>query len=151
MLHRVDTLLTYDLRSSEGKLGEVEDIYFDDRYWTVRYLVVETGGWLVQKRVLIAPQAIAFVDAQSKSVATELTKEQVENSPTPDEHAPVSRQFEMAYHDYYNYSPYWVGPMGESAYIPPLPPQDAAGLEEREEWDPHLYAVKDVSGSMGYT
>jgi sporulation protein YlmC with PRC-barrel domain len=151
MLHRVDQLRSYTLHSSDGELGKVHDIYFDDQTWTVRYLVIDTGGWLIQKRVLISPLAVNGVNADDRTITTELTKEQVEKSPTPDEEAPVSRQFEIAYNEYYDYSHYWVGPLGQGAYTAPLTPQDAARLEERESWDPHLYAAADMAGGAGYS
>lgn len=151
MLYNAEELRKYTLRSIDADLGKVEDLYFDDRSWTVRYLVVDTGGWLVQTRVLISPVAVDGVDQESKSVATGLTKAQVEKSPRPDEHAPVSRQFEIAYNEFYGYSPYWIGPLGQGAYTPVIPPQDAAPLEERESWDPNLYSVRDISGFSGYT
>ena len=150
MLYKAEELRKYNLRSSDGDLGTIEDLYFDDQLWTVRYLVLDTGGWLVQKRVLISPQAVNGIERDTKSVATGLTKVQVENSPRPDEHAPVSRQFELAYTEYYGYSPYWIGPLGQGAYTPILPPQDAAPLEEKDSWDPHLYSVRDITGFTGY-
>jgi hypothetical protein len=150
MLHRAEELHTYNLRSTEGELGKVEDLYFDDRFWTVRYVVIETGGWLVQRRVLISPRAVFGVDRDNKTISTGLTKEQLENSPTPDDYPPVSRQFEIAYNEYYGYSPYWVGPFAWGSLTAPLPPEAAARVEDREPWDPHLYSAKDLSGFAGY-
>jgi hypothetical protein len=150
MLHKAEQLRTYSLRSSDGELGKVEDLYFDDRFWTVRYLVVDTGGWLVQRRVLISPRAVAGADREKKTIATGLTKAQVEKSPAPDEHPTVSRQFEIAYNEYYDYSPYWVGPFAWGTLTAPLPAEDAARLEERDSWDSHLYSVEDLSGFSRY-
>jgi hypothetical protein len=151
MLHRAEELRAYDLRSSDGQLGRIEDLYFDDRFWTVRYLVIDTGGWLIQHRVLISPRAVLGVDREKQTISTNLTREQVDKSPNPDEHPPVSRQFEIAYNEYYGYSPYWVGPFAWGSLTAPLPPAAAAQVEERESWDPHLYSVKDMSGFGGYT
>jgi uncharacterized protein YrrD len=150
MLHKAEELGTYKLRSSDGELGKIEDLYFDDRFWTVRYLVVDSGGWLVQRRVLVSPRAVVGVDRENKTIASELTKAQVEKSPLPDEHPPVSRQFEIAYNEYYDYSPYWVGPFARGTLTAPLPAEDAARLEERDSWDSHLYSAKDLSGFARY-
>jgi sporulation protein YlmC with PRC-barrel domain len=35
----------------DGAIGEVEDVYFDDEKWTVRYLVVKAGAWLFRRDV----------------------------------------------------------------------------------------------------
>lgn len=34
------------IRATDGELGKVEELYFDDESWAIRYLTVETGGWL---------------------------------------------------------------------------------------------------------
>jgi hypothetical protein len=150
VLHRTNELFRFDLRSLDGNLGKIEDLYLDDRYWAVRYLVVETEGWLVQRRVLVSPRAVMAVDIHSDTIATRLTKAQLAASPSPDEHAPVSRQFEIAYNEFYEYSPYWIGPLAWGAYSAPRPPEDAAPLEEKESWDNHLYSAKDLTGFTRY-
>src|SRR5690606_21804337 len=45
MLRNVQGLLNHTLRAEDGLIGTVRDFYFDDHQWTVRYLVVGTGGW----------------------------------------------------------------------------------------------------------
>ena len=46
MLQRAKELSGYTLGASDGEIGKVREFYFDDRNWTVRYLVADTGGWL---------------------------------------------------------------------------------------------------------
>jgi uncharacterized protein YrrD len=46
--------------ASDGEIGKVKEIYFDDDRWVVRYLVVDTGGWLTRRHVLISPHAVAM-------------------------------------------------------------------------------------------
>ena len=146
MLRTADELRGFTLVSGEERLAKLEDLYFDDRFWTVRYLLVDTGGWLIQRRVLVSPRAVLMVDGLSQTISTDLTKTQIEEGPSPDEHAPVDRQFEIAYNEYYGYSPYWVGPLAWGANSAPRPPEDAAPLEERVAWDSHLFSVIDVTG-----
>ena len=45
MLSKVKTLKGYRLDALDeldGKIGKVKEFYFDDRFWTIRYLVAET-------------------------------------------------------------------------------------------------------------
>ena len=35
------------IRATDGEIGTVDDVYFDDETWAVRYLTVETGGWQI--------------------------------------------------------------------------------------------------------
>jgi hypothetical protein len=91
----------------------VDDLFFDDETWTVRYLVVETGSWLASRRVLISP--IVVVDAQPprRSLSVDLTRDQVANSPDVDTATPVSRQMELKYRNYFGWPAYWVAGFSE--------------------------------------
>ncbi len=44
MLSSVKLLNNYKLNSLDGEIGKVKDLYFDDQYWTIRYLIVDTGS-----------------------------------------------------------------------------------------------------------
>src|SRR4029077_12873986 len=67
----------FHLAATDGSIGEVQDCYFDDVHWTVRYLVVDTGGWLSGRKVLISPMAVREIDAAGRRVIVALTREQV--------------------------------------------------------------------------
>ena len=52
MLNSIKKLDGYRILASNGEVGTVAEAYFDDEQWVVRYLVVDTGGWLTgPKRV----------------------------------------------------------------------------------------------------
>ena len=44
MLNKAKTLKGYKLDSLDGEIGKVNEFYFDDHHWTIRYLVADTGG-----------------------------------------------------------------------------------------------------------
>ena len=46
MLRGISDLRRVTIAAMDGELGSVRDLYFDDRSWTVCYLVVDTGSWL---------------------------------------------------------------------------------------------------------
>ena len=64
MLNKVKTLRGYKLHSLDGDIGQVEEFYFDDHHWTVRYLVADTGPWLTGRQVLISPYALGAVNKE---------------------------------------------------------------------------------------
>ncbi len=97
------------IQATDGEIGTVDQFYFDDETWAIRYLTVESGGWLDDRRVLISPISVVNTDWQAKRLDVALTKQQVENSPNIDTHRPVSRQHEAAYLGYYGYPNYWGG------------------------------------------
>jgi hypothetical protein len=49
-------LLKARMHASDGKLGSLKDVYFDDEAWNTRYFVVDTGNWLQIRKVLVSPQ-----------------------------------------------------------------------------------------------
>jgi uncharacterized protein YrrD len=148
MLRRTNEIKGYTLGTRDGEIGRVKDFYFDDKSWKIRYLVADTGAWLPLRQVLISPYAVRGFRENDKIVDVDLTKEQVEKSPTIDQHKPVSRQFEEEYFRYYNYPYYW---QGEGMWAPvPLPVgiyrQESASPEQNRSQDSHLRSTKEVTG-----
>jgi hypothetical protein len=151
MLRAVNDLKGCSIRATDGAIGEIDDLYFDDHVWTVRYLVVDTSGWLTGRRVLVSPWSVSALDLSDKTIAVNLTRQQVENSPGVDTAQPVDRQYEIEYSRYYGYPYYWTGPYawGAEAY-PMLPSRGEAVLPPVDravpEGDPHLRSTSAVTG-----
>jgi hypothetical protein len=149
MLHTVKTLKGYKLNCLDGEIGKAKEFYFDDQHWAVRYLVADTGNWLTGRHVLISPYALVAVDRDKQHITLDLTKTQIEHSPSLDSDKPVSRQFEEAYHAFYGYPMYWGGPnmWGVYPYIVLDREQWREPAQgETKAWDPHLRSTHDVSG-----
>lgn len=107
MLHTLNDLNDFAIHASNGTLGLVKDFYFDDRKWVVRYFVVETGSWLLSRKVLLSPIAVKHLNREDKTLTVAISMEQVESSPHIDTQKPVSRQYEIDYLGYYGYPYYW--------------------------------------------
>jgi hypothetical protein len=103
MLRNSSQLEGFTIHALDGDLGTVNEFYFDDDTWTIRYLTVETGGWLGGRQVLISPISVTKADWPGKRLYVSLTKKQVEDSPNIDTHKPVSRQHEEALYGFYGY------------------------------------------------
>ena len=108
MLQSIKQLYGNKLGASDGDIGRVKDFYFDDQNWAVRYVVADTGSWLPGRQVLISPHA--FPEGfRGNSMQVNLTRKQIENSPSIESHKPVSRQYEEEYYRYYDWPCYWQG------------------------------------------
>ena len=70
--------------AADGEIGSVDDLYFDDQTWSVRYLVVDTGKWLPGRRVVLTPESIVKPWHHEAAVKVRLTKEQIEATPDVD-------------------------------------------------------------------
>ena len=90
MQYSVKDLKGYAIGATDGDIGKVDDFYFDDEFWTIRYLVAETGNWLMNRKVLISPFALGKTDLSRVRFDVTLTKKQVEESPSMDTDEPVS-------------------------------------------------------------
>jgi hypothetical protein len=147
MLHSIQQRYGEKLRATDGEIGHVRDFYFDDKNWTVRYVVADTGRWLSGRQVLISPHALGHLYPNGKVLLVNLTREQIEKSPPIDEHKPVSRQHEEEYHRYYSY-PYYAESwplwgLAEYPVVVPPPPPTAA---KQRRVDSHLRSARVVKG-----
>jgi len=148
MLQSMSSLFGSAILAMDGEIGHVRDVFFHDRSWLVRYLVVESGSWLFVRRVLLSPIVAHPPDLEGKTVRVALTKEQVQNSPSIDTDLPVSRQQETAMSLHYGWPAYWTA---EAAVA--VSPADAPV----SDGDPNLrsateimkYVVKTTDGELG--
>jgi uncharacterized protein YrrD len=157
MLREVKVLHGVRIHALDGEVGTVDEILFDDQHWTVRYLIVHTGGWLFGRKVLISPLAFGIMDWEGHTLNVNLTRKQIENSPGVDTDRPVSRQWERDYYDYYAWPYYWGGIGGWGAYwypgtlfaqtngISPTARQQAAD-QTQARTDDHLRSTKAITG-----
>jgi len=148
MLINGKTLNGYKLNGLDGELGKVKEFYFDDKYWTIRYLVANTGGWLTGRQVLISPYSLVAVDKEAEQIDIDLTKKQIEGSPLLESDKPVSQQFEISYYGYYGVPMYWAGAKmwGYYPYIVRDRKKWREPSPDEKVWDPHLRSTYSVSG-----
>lgn len=150
MLSKAKTLEGYKLANLDGEIGKVKGFYFDDAYWTIRYLVADTGNWLTGRQVLISPYSLTAIVKEKHHITLNLTKKQIENSPPLSSDKPVSQQFETDYFGYYGLPMYWSGSCMWGAYpYPYLEPNREEQTEtdpEEKAWNPHLRSIREVTG-----
>jgi uncharacterized protein YrrD len=157
MLKSVKGLIDYTVETRDGEMGKVQNFFFDDKTRSVRYLVVETGGWLHSRRVLISAKAVDRPDASRKVIPVSLTREQVRNSPDIDADKPVSRQYEIAINEYYGWPHSWTS---EPVFLaPPVPEVVVENITvDESEGDISLrsanevltYRVDGLDGEIGF-
>jgi hypothetical protein len=150
MYMSVKDLRYIPIQAKDGRIGFLEQVFFDDEKWVIRYLVVDTDQHLADKRVLISPIAVEGIDVTSNSLLVQLSREQVLHSPDIDTEKPVSRQKELEYNLYYGFATYWGGP---GLWGPALVPRElysaraeAKRAVREESGDSHLRSSREVIG-----
>jgi len=155
MLQSLKQLYGNKLGASDGDIGHIKDFYFDDQNWAVRYVVANTGNWLPGRQVLLSPHAFGDRHPEEKVMLVNLTRKQIEDSPSMELHKPVSRQYEEDYHRYYGWPYYWEGDglWGGMRGFPvlELPPKfttaEAAAADPKPTGaDPNLRSTQAVGG-----
>ena len=107
MLREAQQVIGCAIGATNGEVGKVEDFYFDDQAWTMRYLVVETGAWLNRRKVLISRRDLGDPQWDRKLLTASITIEEVKSSPPINTTKPVSRQHELLFLSHYQNPRYW--------------------------------------------
>ena len=144
-------LTHFSIHATDGDIGGVRDVLFDDDTYVVRYLVADTNTWLpLSRKVVVSPISVKQLDTEDGIVDIDMTVETLKESPTIEEHKPVSREYEEHLFKYFGYGYYWIGPgaWGEFAHPNELVDQQQqhADNDEKSTHENHLRACSEVSG-----
>ena len=140
MLRSIKQLHGCSILATDGEIGKVDEFYFDDDQWRIRYLVVDIGKWLLGQRVLVSPAALGHPNQAADILPVTITQEQVKNSPDIDQEKPVSLQ---------PMNEYWPGlgiptdPRVAGLYAAA---QTVADTDKAHKPDPHLRSTREVTG-----
>jgi hypothetical protein len=151
MLGSINRLNGYAIQATDGEVGKIDEFYFDDAGWRVRYLVADTGNWLTGRRVLLPVATLTALSRESHIATISLTRKQVEDSPDINPEQPITRQQEDELRHYFGWANYWVGdPLFGDPTLSPEPIAASAGMAREESpdprSDPHVESTRDVTG-----
>lgn len=148
MFRSLKELLGYQLLAKDGHMGKVHNFLFNDEDWKIRYLVLDTGPWILGRKVLISLLALGQPVWASETFPVGLTREQVKTSPDVDLAKPVSRQYEERLFKHYSWPAYWsmnTTITGPPAYVSPLLFSKQED-QTYKEVDSHLRSAKELFG-----
>ncbi len=144
-------LKEFDIHATDGDIGGCKDVLFDDQDYVVRYLVADTNTWLpLSRKVVISPISVTQLDSAEAKVHVGMTCDELRDSPSIDEHKPVSREYEETLFQYYGYGYYWIGPgaWGDFAHPTELVNPAFAPVpdDNSDKSENHLRACSEVHG-----
>ncbi|PAV29819.1 hypothetical protein CIL05_10675 [Virgibacillus profundi] len=111
MFYLSSNLKTYNIHASDGEMGKVKDLYFDDKRWAIRYAIIDTRKWLPGRRVLLSPSSFLTLNEADKFLEVEFDKETVRNSPSIPDETLITQDVENSLVGYYGWTKYWTGNM----------------------------------------
>jgi hypothetical protein len=134
----VNQLHGFKVLASDGVIGHIDEFYFDDLSWKVRYCVVDLGNWITDRKVLISPAALGKLDWNNKGLSIGATKDQIQKSPDATAELPVARSLEVRIHQHYGWEYFW----------PEIFPAQKVPSKEQvsAQHDPHLRSTKVLTG-----
>jgi hypothetical protein len=143
----------FTIEARDGSVGRVSDFLFQDETWTLRWLVVDTGGWLRGRKILIHPSSLNKPDMDGRAFETSLTKAQVEASPEIGQDEPVSLQMEKGLYGYYGYDPLWGGGLSGGTQLAAgsaVPQAPGADAHLRSMAELRHYTIHALDGEVGH-
>ena len=93
------TITGFQVEAMDGKIGHIDEASAEAG---AGYIVVDTGPWILGRKVMIPAGAITHVDLDEQTVMLALSKDQIKSSP---EYDPMKGMKDTAYRgelgDYY--------------------------------------------------
>jgi sporulation protein YlmC with PRC-barrel domain len=147
------------IAATDGPIGTVSDLLFNDETWTARWLIVATGSWFSSRKILLPVSVLGKPDEDTRRFTVHLTRQQVRDSPEVDTELPVSRHKEAHVYHHYGWNPYWTSgfaPMGypvATSLVSPISRNDAGPRFQegdtdavQDDGDPHLRSMHAIIG-----
>ena len=99
----------YSVKDRDGNgIGKVHDLLVDPRGNTVRFLVVESGGFLGMGETKSFIPVDAITRITKDDVHIDQSRERVAGAPPYDPELVTTRTYHQDSYGYYGYTPYWV-------------------------------------------
>ena len=107
MLQNASALLGRVIQASDGILGNVSNLYFDEHLWRVRYLVARADRLGGNETALISPSSLRPLRAREHDFTANLTVDQVRNQSGGIENG-LSRETEEYLSSRHGWPRYWA-------------------------------------------
>jgi len=101
------SLKNYDVHETNGHLGKLRDLYFDDRNEAVLFMVIDTGKWFSHHDVLVKPSMVKSISDLDKTIYLTISKEELEASPDASTQPPACVGYEKLYWQQQSMPLYW--------------------------------------------
>ena len=91
-------LVGFEIEATDGGIGKIDEATYDVG---ASYVVVDTGPWILGKKVMLPAGVIQRVDLDSQTVFVDRTKDEIKNSPEFDEDMSRDKTYRSRLGSYY--------------------------------------------------
>ena len=151
MLYRVKDLRRCKIRARDGELGHVDDVFFDDRDWTIAYVVVDTKHWLSGRQVLLPRATIGRPDWAAEELEVDLSVDEIEHAPGVESDPPLAYDAKHRFYQSWVWqSQTWGGFVGGVSEGEGTRVVDRPTTHLRSAMEIEGYRVESTDGRIGH-
>jgi len=88
----------FEVEATDGKVGTIEDAAYE---LGSSWLVVDTGPWILGKKVLLPAGTVRSIDSAERKVHVDRTREEIKDAPEHDPSGYADQEYRLALADYY--------------------------------------------------
>ncbi len=103
-LHSTQEVVTYHIAATDGLIGYVNGFLVDDASWSIRYLVIDTGNWLLGRKVMVGLHEISSINKGEGEIQVNLSRDAIRQSPEYDSTKLLARAHGTQPHRHYGQS-----------------------------------------------
>ncbi len=107
MLRNFNTIKDCVIQGTDGIIGSVSDVYFNDQTWDIRYLAANTASWLDGRYVLIAKESLLTPKWETGSFPVTVSQSQVKDGPPFEIDQPITWKKEREICAFYRWATYF--------------------------------------------
>lgn len=100
-LRLTNEVIGYRLVAADGEIGQVTDIFIDDKKWRLKYLVIDTGHFFPGRKVLIPIELVKGIEWMNGTVSVNVSKSIILEGPSYNQAFPVTSGYESRISGYY--------------------------------------------------
>src|SRR5918996_4369961 len=91
-------LTGFEVEGTDGEVGKIVDAAYE---LGSSWLVVDTGPWILGKKVLLPAGTVESIDAEARKVFVDRSREEIKNAPEHDPSGYADQEYRLALADYY--------------------------------------------------
>jgi sporulation protein YlmC with PRC-barrel domain len=148
MLRSCKSLEGYSLHARDGEIGHLKTLHFNDEDWSIKYLVIDIGGFWSEKKVLLLPNSAFEFSWIEQNISVNLDREQIKQALPYSADLPVTEQHQLLNKINFK-SLYLIEPWSGSflpLWFPDLEAGKALSNLVKEIGDKDLRCVKMING-----